>query len=154
MNSMEKHKWAKEIHAWADGADIEGRWGNNNEHRWIKDRNPSWNDPARQFRIADPYRDLKEAAKDPTKQIRHLYGGVWDGWRDFGTTWTWCLPPENYQIRDKPKEKRKVKLYQWLYKYGNESYLICDHTTRNCSKDQFIVRRLDETMIEVEVDDD
>ena len=58
----------------------------------------------------DPYAELREAAKDPTKQIR-LIGG---NWRD-NNQWNFSCPVENYEIRDKPKV---VTAYRRLYKTG------------------------------------
>ena len=59
----------------------------------------------------DPYAHLKAAAADPTKQVR-CYSGLWF---DAGSCeWQWSDPPENYEIRDKPKPKlKKVKLLAW-----------------------------------------
>ena len=58
------------------------------------------------YRIADPYAELKAAAKDPTKQIR-LKGN--NNWVEAGYKWSWCSLPEEYEIRDKPKAKKVVK---------------------------------------------
>ena len=62
------YEWAKEIHAWADGAKIEKQHWSSDD--WIIVDCPEWDNPNYKFRIVDPYRELKEAAKDPTKQIR------------------------------------------------------------------------------------
>ena len=45
---MKPHKWAKEIKAWADGADIESR--TNDSQAWIRNETPAWN-PSFQYRI-------------------------------------------------------------------------------------------------------
>ena len=37
---MKPHKWAKEIKAWADGAEIE--WWNDVHQRWETEREPMW----------------------------------------------------------------------------------------------------------------
>jgi len=73
---------------------------------------------------ADPYAELKAAAKDPTKQIRHLgYNSdgeqAWSDWVSHKDTsiWSWKLPINNYEIRDKPKTK-KVKLLAWITDSG------------------------------------
>lgn len=49
---MKPHKWAKEIKAWADGAEIEFRWTKKSggDGTWIEDDNPAWNDDM-EFRI-------------------------------------------------------------------------------------------------------
>jgi len=65
---------------------------------------PLW-EPESMYRRIDPYRKLKEAAQDPTKQIR-LIGYEW---KDASDRWLWVEPPENYEVRDKPAEKKLVK---------------------------------------------
>ncbi len=61
---------------------------------------------------ADPYAELKTAAKNPTKQIRYTFpNGVSDGWHDCGFDWSFDKPPENYEIRSKPK---KMKLLAYI----------------------------------------
>ena len=62
---------------------------------------------------ADPYAELKAAAKDPTKQIRCGKNGTW---ADAGTAWAWERPVKEYEIRDKPK---KIKLLAWVEANGN-----------------------------------
>jgi hypothetical protein len=57
---------------------------------------------------ADPYAELKAAAKDPTKQIRCGKNGTW---ADAGTAWAWERPVQDYEIRNKPK---KMKLLAYI----------------------------------------
>jgi hypothetical protein len=45
---MKVHKWAKEIKAWADGAEIEF---NYEDGVWNSTINPSWDDPLAEYRI-------------------------------------------------------------------------------------------------------
>ena len=61
---MKQHKWAKEIKAWADGAEIEYRaklfnniWGG-----WVDDDKPDWNNENYEFRI-----------KSQPKEPQYLY---------------------------------------------------------------------------------
>ena len=61
---------------------------------------------------ADPYAELKAAAQDPSKQIRIKREG--NKWCDYTDPWEFCFPPEVYEIRDKPKEKKTVKLQAWF----------------------------------------
>ena len=64
----------------------------------------------------DPYAHLKAAAADPTKQVRY-YSGLWfDGG---SCKWNWSEPPEAYEIRDKPKTMKKVKMLAWLTLSGS-----------------------------------
>lgn len=46
---MTQHKWHKEIKAWADGTEIEYRYGL--ELRWLSISNPDWNGNIYEFRI-------------------------------------------------------------------------------------------------------
>jgi hypothetical protein len=76
------------------------------------------------YRIADPYAELKAAAKDPTKQIRCVNKSCsGNKWFDSPCRWAWCYPPEEYQIRDKPKVKKVVKY--WCYeRYGELRWVL------------------------------
>ncbi len=63
---------------------------------------------------ADPYAELKAAAKDPTKQIRYTFpNGVSDGWHDYNHCWSFNGLLSGYEIRDKPK-KPKMKLLAYI----------------------------------------
>lgn len=107
---MKPHKHCELIKQWADGHTIEHI---SLDGTWAICDGPLWNEFT-EYRIHDPYRELKEAAKDPTKQIRWQDGD----WKDVGATWEWSSPLEDYEIRDKPVEKRKVKLLAWLTSKG------------------------------------
>lgn len=56
---------------------------------------------------ADPYAELKAAAKDSTKQMRLRGSKVWAD----GTAFCFDEPPENYEIRNKPQ---RMKLLAWV----------------------------------------
>ncbi len=66
---------------------------------------------------ADPYAELKAAAKDPTKQIRCGKNGTW---ADAGTAWAWERPVQDYEIRNKPK---KMKLLAYIDTVSGELLL-------------------------------
>ena len=111
---MGKHVHAALIHAWADGAEIEtcihGVWGETDTPGWYANH---------QYRIKDPYAELRAAAADPTKEIRVKDHGYSD-WQP-GKNWLvddggylFWYKPESYEIRDKPKQK--VKMWQWIYR--------------------------------------
>jgi hypothetical protein len=65
---MKPHKWAKEIKAWADGAEIEQRWipsmSSNSGWKKIGKNEVDWNLPTIEFRI-----------KPQPKEPQYLY--VW-----------------------------------------------------------------------------
>lgn len=48
-----QHRWHKEIHAWADGAEVEVKFFDGTEwtSNWMKDSCPDWHEEDRQFRI-------------------------------------------------------------------------------------------------------
>lgn len=63
---------------------------------------------------ADPYAELKAAAKDPTKQIKYTFpDGATNGWHDYNHDWSFHGLLSGYEVRDKPKVK-KIKLLAWL----------------------------------------
>jgi uncharacterized membrane protein len=67
------------------------------------------------------YAELKEAVVDPTKQVRWIKGK--GEWMDAGYDWGWHYPPENYEIRDKPKPVKQIKMQAWfdgLYLFWRE----------------------------------
>ena len=45
---MKQHKWHKEIKAWADGAEIETKYG---EHDWVVEYYPNWHSDQVKYRI-------------------------------------------------------------------------------------------------------
>lgn len=76
---------------------------------------PSWC-ASTSYRRIDPYAELKKAAQDPTKQIRLLNAnGEPSIWMDAGELgWRWTYPPEEYEVRDKPKAMDKPKTVKYL----------------------------------------
>jgi hypothetical protein len=59
---MKPHKWAKEIKAWADGAEIECRNMQDgiDQTGWYQTGNPNWTLKNAEFRIKPTPKDLKE----------------------------------------------------------------------------------------------
>ncbi len=72
---MKPHKWAKEIKAWADGADIEFNLGND-WHKWSYGFEPLWDMDDYKFRI-------KPQPKEP--QYLYVYKSIPDNYGN-GTT--------------------------------------------------------------------
>jgi len=60
------HKWAKEIKAWADGADIEAKWWK--DKSWFVDDNPDWNEEHIEYRIK-PQPTKEEIEKELARQL-------------------------------------------------------------------------------------
>jgi hypothetical protein len=75
---MKKHKWHKEIKAWADGAEIE--WWNDVHGRWENEKEPMWS-------VVNKYR-IKPQPKEPqylyaykvNAKIVELYDELQMGW--------------------------------------------------------------------------
>ncbi len=66
----------------------------------------------RVIKEADPYAELKAAAKDPTKQIKYTFpDGASDGWHDYDHDWSFQGLLSGYEIRNKPK---KMKLLAYI----------------------------------------
>ena len=64
---MKPHKWAKEIKAWADGAEIEMYKGLNDDI-WDDAPNPNWNNSSLKYRI-------KPQPKEPQYLYAYETGG-------------------------------------------------------------------------------
>jgi len=107
---MKPHVHAALIKQWADGVEIE--YFDTYKKCWIPTvLGPAW-DPGMRYRIKDPYRELKEAAADPNKEIRLLKSdgnGKHSPWQSAGYGWEWVFPPEEYEIRDKPDPYAELK---------------------------------------------
>lgn len=86
------HKHAELIKAWADGAEIEYL---NAVECWVTARVPAWNVET-EYRIKDPYRELREA-QAAGKVIQILND---KGWSD--CTPLFNNPPERYRIKPEP----------------------------------------------------
>ena len=142
-----RHVHAEIIHAWAEGATIECR--NKETGRWQIAKLPSWISDVI-YRIKpepDPYAELKAAAKDPMKQVR-LKCNPWP--KEDTLISMWAYPPEDYEIRDKPKAK--VKMWLWVLQ-GNDGKFITSsyfYETAPVIDDLKVIQRLDWSMIEVE----
>ena len=121
----------------ADGGKVEMQYA---DGTWKLNESPQWEWGSINYRIAevDTYAELKKAAADPTKQIQ--CGGT--GWYDCGEyKWLWNVLPEDYEIRDKPKPMKKVKLLAWFD--GNALFwrtekFMCEANKRVPSEDKEI----------------
>jgi hypothetical protein len=72
---MKPHKWAKEIKAWADGAEIEEKLIIATSKTWKITHNPEWNHEKLDFRI-------KPQPKEP-QYLYVYYGGMTDAYTYF-----------------------------------------------------------------------
>jgi len=112
MNERDKAKEMAEVMLhWANGGEVEYCWIN--DRNWVTCSTPTWNFGEYDYRIKDPYRELKEAAKDPTKEVWLKETPYLPAIQISGTP-QWTLPPGEYEIRDKPKPMKKVKLLAWI----------------------------------------
>jgi len=124
-------------------------WYNCGEIQW------RWDSPPECYQIrdkpqADPYAELKAKNIEGFRVRVQCLPGAWSDWITCPTFLDWIQPPEEYEFELIPKT-RKVKLYQWLFKDGEYDYRLINHTSFNHVHSAWVVRRLDETMIEVEV---
>ena len=103
------------MQAYCDGAVIEYK--QHMSSYWCVATTPTWAWDNIDFRVKDPYAELKVAAQDPTKQIRCLRDEMpmWSsdafGW-DFIEKFPY-RKPSDYEIRDKPKAMKQIKLQAW-----------------------------------------
>jgi len=114
----------------------------------------NWDLPPEDYQIrdkpqADPYAELKAKNIEGFRVRVQCWPGAWTDWFDCPAELDWLQPPEEYEFEPIPKT-RKVKLYQWLLKHGN-NYSLSNHTAVDMDGVAGAFRRLDETMIEVEV---
>jgi hypothetical protein len=91
---------------------------------------------------ADPYAELKAAAKDPTKQIKYTFSdGASDGWHDYDHEWSFQGLLSGYEIRNKLK---KMKLLAYVDITGGdllwrlEDYQMSEQWKRVPSEDKEI----------------
>lgn len=119
---MEKHKHYDIIVEWAKGAKIEYKLPDLDKWYPIKG-NPSWGDKI-EYRVVDPYRDIKEAYAQG-KIIEVMKG---DGiWIRLGCVPNWSLPPNRYRIKPEPEyipftfEDRSFLRNQWVKYIDNNS---------------------------------
>lgn len=128
---VSKHKWHKEIKAWADGAEIEqhdGFMGN-----WWTEMNPSWWNIEAKFRIKNKHQALIDAHKEGA-EIQYLHKSLYgssdnndNNWRDCTNNYPrWDLDTE-YRI--KPQHKEPQYLYVFLDK-GVTNRVSTDNTIR------------------------
>ncbi len=106
MATREETKRMIEVmQAYVDGKEIELSKCSVNE-------NPYWNwdNSPNTYVVVDPYAELKAAAKDPTKEVRCIAPTCGNSSWQHTSEWTWNYLPDQYEIRDKPKPMKKVKL--------------------------------------------
>jgi hypothetical protein len=155
-----KHKHYDLIMAWAEGSKIEtldsetGKW-KQTEPLWFEDE---------EYRVYDPYRELREAVKDPNKEvalIKYSDGSPIEepNWES-GKFWDFTNLPDYYAIRDKPKTTKKVKMWQWLLQNdsnkffaSNRFYLSAEDVTKDHITSK-VIGIVPWTEIEVEVEMD
>jgi hypothetical protein len=145
------HVHCNEIHAWANGEEIEYL---DSVGDWVTITNPTWS-VNNKYRIKDPYRELKAAAADPTKEIKVKNNPLFT-WKT-GEFWVcpdgehrFSYAPEDYEIRDKPKPK--VKMWQWIVT-RNAGVFLTDGFFEKEPKvipGSEIIKRADWTEIEVD----
>lgn len=76
---MKQHKWHKEIHAWADGAEIQFR--NYGKDDWIEIESPNWTTYYGEYRIKPPAKCITKDCMNHTnkgKFIGDLCAPCWD----------------------------------------------------------------------------
>lgn len=120
---MKKHKHCKEIKAWADGNEIELY--SDSMKSWIKFNipYPEWYEHT-QYRVYDPYRELKEAEVEG-KTIQLICD---DTWYDLvNVEIAYVHPVAEYRI--KPDEPKLIKRWQWVFKGKNYLWLKSEFFT-------------------------
>lgn len=134
---MTKHKWHKEIKAWADGAEIE--WCDE-ESGWQRASTPNWHflGGGVKFRIKpDKWAKEKQAFKDGLAIEYRNNGGNWV--QIESTSWR----SDEYRIKPQPKEPVKLFVIQHI-----------DNKSIRLSADGFYTNKLENMIGRMEVLDD
>ena len=112
---MKKHKWAKEIHAWADGAEIESLYVDDTE--WLPQPEPNFNSWYHKFRVkqTNKHQALMDAHKNGAEIEFKLLAEPEEKWAKVENP-TWNESCGEYRIKLQPKEP------QYLYVYNDGGY--------------------------------
>lgn len=94
-----KHKHHDLIVAWAANKDLQIEWRQNSNNNWSRTKNPGW-DEHLEYRIADPYKELKEAY-NAGKTIQFKMGDA--SWEDILTEPSWAWGLNLYRIKPEPE---------------------------------------------------
>lgn len=145
VTAPQPRKWCEERIAFAQGRQVEERFIRfigNDPSAWalcVGDHEPLWNDPAREFRLHDPYRHLRDAIRAGEKIELHVYKDVWvdienetanNPNRDFP------LPVKDYRIAKKAPKPDYVVDCDIRLTYGRilkGSATICGETNEPIS---------------------
>ncbi len=139
--NKKKHKHCDLIWAWTEGTKIEKY--NYYKCDWKIELYPNWREDE-EYRIHDPYRELKEAAQNPDKEIaliKYSDGSPVErpSWESC-VFWTFTNHPEYYAIRDKPITTKKVKMWQWICQHADKTFSLSscffsskEHAEKNIS---------------------
>lgn len=120
-----KHKHAKLIHAWADGAEIE--YYSSILQEWRATQKPVW-DLNTQYRIKQPQwqQDLQQALKRGD-QVEYLMDGTWIP--------IYTLDNEKWATKDKYRVKPQP-VYMWAYLLNAEWHLYNKLLTESQAKNE------------------
>jgi hypothetical protein len=154
--NKEKHKHYDLIVAWAEGTEIE--YLNESDGHWYLASTPVWHSN-NEYRIRDPYRELKEAAQNPDKEIaliKYSDGSPVEkpSWESC-VFWTFTNHPEYYAIRDKPITTKKVKMWQWICQHADKSFYLstCFYSSKDHAEDNISLTVIKPALwSEIEVD--
>lgn len=92
-----RHIHADKIQKWAEDTSLIVERRRYNSESWIRVFDPTW-DEKYQYRIVDPYADLKQALKDgKTVQMRAI--GLPDTWTDIYPPILWNYSVDMYRIK-------------------------------------------------------
>lgn len=109
---LKPHKYAECIHAFADGHKIEEKkFIDHRNFSWVLNDSPSW-DKETEYRIYDPYREIKEAFKrGEIIQFQSEYCDI--GWHDYdqGSEPSW---ESVYYTKWRIKPKEDFKIGEWV----------------------------------------
>jgi len=111
---MKQHKWHKEIKAWADGAEIEGRehYEDGSVGEWHKLYDPAFSSPTVEYRI-------KPQPKEPNIECNcYGDGNVYRGTRSSDSTIKTYTYPQDW-LNKNPITQPKEPQYLYVFKQCN-----------------------------------
>ena len=116
---MQKHKWHKEIIAWANGEKIEYR-AQDFPGEWSWATYIDWDNPALEFRIYSPYQEWIDAQTRGEKLQWTGWSTITDSWQnvDFRVSdYRASLSTDGIKFRIKPKEDIVAENVQLSFSY-------------------------------------
>ena len=147
---MKPHKWAKEIKAWADGAEIEWRFNSvatMGEWESVLSESPRWDDPRCEYRIK-PQTSAKCIVKDC---MNHTHEGKFVG-ELCAPCWDYITNGKGVHSQAYRNAQPKEPQYLYVYQSNSNDYIFDIGLTEHPRINPNLWTKIGK--IKLEVDDD